>query len=199
VIDMTRQTDERVMGGAMTPGGILLHHTGSTNEAGDYNWLAGESARYSLRRYRDLRGAVSCHQLVKRDGRIIQIVPFSRVAFHAGYSSWLGRVGGNEWMLGIEICNDGEGEEYTQEQYRAVAETIAYNCARFRIPDHQITSHRAVREEWLRKYPGTAEGKSDPVGLDVLRLAREIAEVRAAWPSGWNLRWAEVMGVVVPA
>jgi AmpD protein len=49
----------------------------------------------------DLR--VSAHFLVRRDGELIQFVPCSRRAWHAGASSWRGRDNCNNFSIGIEL------------------------------------------------------------------------------------------------
>jgi N-acetylmuramoyl-L-alanine amidase len=45
--------------------------------------------------------------VIGRDGRIVQMVPFDRVAWHVGASSWEGRVGLNRFSIGIELDNAG--------------------------------------------------------------------------------------------
>jgi AmpD protein len=52
---------------------------------------------------------VSAHTLIRRDGRIIQYVPFNQRAWHAGESSYLGRIRCNDFSIGIEL----EGTEHT--------------------------------------------------------------------------------------
>jgi AmpD protein len=46
---------------------------------------------------------VSAHFLVRRDGTVIQFVPCSRRAWHAGVSSWRGRPRCNDFSIGIEL------------------------------------------------------------------------------------------------
>lgn len=46
---------------------------------------------------------VSAHFLIRRDGRVIQFVPCSRRAWHAGVSSWQGRSRCNDFSIGIEL------------------------------------------------------------------------------------------------
>lgn len=54
----------------------------------------------------DLR--VSSHFFIRRDGRLIQFVPCSRRAWHAGVSRWEGRARCNDFSIGIELegCDD---------------------------------------------------------------------------------------------
>jgi len=49
----------------------------------------------------------SAHLVIGRDGGITQLVPFDTVAWHAGASSWEGRVGLNHYSIGIEMDNAG--------------------------------------------------------------------------------------------
>ncbi|MFZ5524861.1 MAG: 1,6-anhydro-N-acetylmuramyl-L-alanine amidase AmpD [Pseudomonadota bacterium] len=62
---------------------------------------------------------VSAHFLVRRDGHIIQFVPCTKRAWHAGESRWQGRTCCNDFSLGIEL----EGSDYipyTEAQYAAL-------------------------------------------------------------------------------
>jgi len=59
---------------------------------------------------------VSAHCFIRRDGQLIQYVPFHRRAWHAGVSSWQGRTHCNDFSIGVEL----EGTDvapYTEEQY----------------------------------------------------------------------------------
>lgn len=64
------------------------------------NCLDPEAHPY-FREIQDLR--VSAHFLVRRDGELIQFVPCSRRAWHAGVSNWLGRENCNDFSIGIEL------------------------------------------------------------------------------------------------
>jgi AmpD protein len=63
---------------------------------------------------------VSAHCLIKRDGHILQFVPFDKRAWHAGASSFQGVKRCNDYSIGIEL----EGADhipYTQEQYQSLS------------------------------------------------------------------------------
>ena len=60
---------------------------------------------------------VSSHILIKRDGKIIQFVPFNKKAWHAGESVFKGRLNCNEFSIGIEL-EGCEEDDFTQNQYR---------------------------------------------------------------------------------
>jgi AmpD protein len=66
---------------------------------------------------------VSSHVLVRRDGELVQYVPFHRRAWHAGASTYCGRERCNDFSIGIEL----EGSDqvpYEPVQYRRLAELI---------------------------------------------------------------------------
>ncbi len=62
---------------------------------------------------------VSAHCLIRRDGEVVQFVPFKARAWHAGASSFAGREKCNDYSIGIEL----EGSDfvaYTDAQYQAL-------------------------------------------------------------------------------
>ena len=46
---------------------------------------------------------VSSHLLIRRDGELVQYVPFHRRAWHAGVSNYCGREFCNDFSIGIEL------------------------------------------------------------------------------------------------
>lgn len=64
------------------------------------------------------REFVSCHLSIDSTGRIIQQVPFNRVAWHAGASSYKGRPDCNKFALGIEIGNPGPLVKQTDGSFK---------------------------------------------------------------------------------
>ena len=93
------------------------------------NCLDPEEHPY-FREIRDLR--VSAHFLVRRDGELIQFVPCSRRAWHAGISSWMGQENCNNFSLGIELegCDDLPFED---AQYLVLNRLLAELRRRFSI------------------------------------------------------------------
>jgi len=91
------------MGGKFTPKRrrfIIIHYT------------AGPSLEGTLRTFANPKKQVSAHLVIDRDGKIAQVVPFNRVAWHAGASSWKPAgsrkiVGLNNYSIGIELVNAG--------------------------------------------------------------------------------------------
>ena len=83
------------IGGKVQHEYLVIHYTAGSSAEGAVSWLKNERSR------------ASAHLVIARDGRITQLVPFDRVAWHAGMSSWEGRSSLNPYSLGIELANAG--------------------------------------------------------------------------------------------
>ncbi len=67
---------------------------------------------------------VSAHALIRRDGSIVQYVPFAARAWHAGVSQYRGRPACNDFSIGVEL--EGADEvPYTDAQYAALVALAA--------------------------------------------------------------------------
>ena len=67
---------------------------------------------------------VSSHLLIRRNGELVQYVPFEQRAWHAGLSSYRGRDGCNDFSIGIEL-EGSDDEPYEAVQYQVLAESVA--------------------------------------------------------------------------
>ncbi len=66
---------------------------------------------------------VSSHLLIRRDGQLIQYVPFHQRAWHAGVSEYCGRERCNDFSIGIEL--EGTDElPFEDIQYTQLAKII---------------------------------------------------------------------------
>ncbi|HET7755960.1 MAG TPA: 1,6-anhydro-N-acetylmuramyl-L-alanine amidase AmpD [Steroidobacteraceae bacterium] len=75
--------------------------------------------------FREIEGLrVSAHALIRRDGGIVQYVPFGERAWHAGESEYRGRKACNDFSIGIEL-EGTDDTPYTDEQYRQLAALAA--------------------------------------------------------------------------
>jgi AmpD protein len=84
---------------------------------------------------------VSAHFLIRRDGALVQFVRCSLRAWHAGESSWRGRVRCNDFSIGIEL----EGTDvlpYADAQYRVLAALL--RALRRRYPIRAIAGHSDI-------------------------------------------------------
>ena len=88
-----RQSPNR--GGRLDPKYMIMHYT------------AGSSAEGAISALTNKAHKASAHLVIGRDGAITQLVPFDRVAWHAGRSRWLGLEGLNQHSIGIELDNAG--------------------------------------------------------------------------------------------
>lgn len=66
---------------------------------------------------------VSAHFLVRRDGELVQFVPVTKRAWHAGPSVHCGREQCNDFSVGIEL-EGADGVPYAPAQYRALAKLV---------------------------------------------------------------------------
>lgn len=112
-------------------------------------------------------GRVSAHALIRRDGEIVQYVPFIERAWHAGASSWAGRPACNDYSVGIEL----EGTDtlpYEHAQYASLVSVIrALRAAYASLRDAPIVGHSDIA-------PGR---KTDPgESFDWQELRRRLAE-----------------------
>lgn len=87
---------------------------------------------------------VASHLLIRRDGQVIQYVPFHLRAFHAGVSCFNGRTNCNDFSIGIEM----EGSDYvgfTNVQYEQLIEVIKILCVAYPDLNYQnITGHQHI-------------------------------------------------------
>lgn len=117
------------------PDMIVLHYTGMQT---------GEAA---IARLRDPEAKVSSHYVVEEDGRIFQLVPEERRAWHAGVSSWKGQTDINGRSIGIEIVNPGHEFGYRafpEAQIATVIDLVSDIRGRWKVEDGFIVGHSDV-------------------------------------------------------
>ena len=120
----------------------------------------------------DLRGVkVSAHLLIRRDGTVLQFVPFDQAAWHAGVSEYQGRGQCNDFSIGIELEGTDQGL-FASKQYEQLALIVRELAATYDIPTHRVVGHSDIA-------PGR---KTDPgLGFDwgrfkiALQTGRESA------------------------
>ncbi|WP_346860913.1 N-acetylmuramoyl-L-alanine amidase [uncultured Draconibacterium sp.] len=100
-IDISRATNYGVnsprkdSGTLQNPDTVVLHYTASNNINSDIRTL-----------YESTKEA-SVQFLVDTDGKVYQLMPANRIAWHAGKSRLGNRTGMNKYSIGIEIVNPG--------------------------------------------------------------------------------------------
>jgi N-acetylmuramoyl-L-alanine amidase len=129
--------------GFARPDSLILHYTGMPTAAA------------ALALLRDPAAEVSSHYLVEENGRIVQLVPEARRAWHAGVSCWAGERDMNSASIGVEICNAGHDGGLPAFPDRQIAAAIAL-C-------RDIAERHAVRPERVLAHSDIAPGrKRDP-------------------------------------
>jgi N-acetylmuramoyl-L-alanine amidase len=76
------------------PDSIIIHYTAGRDAKSSATFLAGTVK-------------ASAHLVIGRDGTIYQLIPFNKIAWHAGESTYDGRSGFNNYSIGIELDNAG--------------------------------------------------------------------------------------------
>jgi N-acetylmuramoyl-L-alanine amidase len=71
------------------------------------HFTTGTRIESTIAHFRHIDSGVSTHLLIARDGRVIQFLPFNRIAFHCGYSWWERDSNLNQYSIGIELDNAG--------------------------------------------------------------------------------------------
>jgi len=66
---------------------------------------------------------VSSHVLIRRDGEIVQFVPFHKRAWHAGKSEYNGRERCNDFSIGIEL-EGSDTQPFEPPQYQQLSELV---------------------------------------------------------------------------
>jgi N-acetylmuramoyl-L-alanine amidase len=126
------------------PDMIVLHYTGMPDVEGAIAQLCTAGTE------------VSAHYIVLEDGRIVQSVPESKRAWHAGVSSWAGEEDINSCSIGVEIINRGHDWGYPDFPLRQIAAVIAL-CRgimlRRKVPSHRVLGHSDVAPS-RKKDPG---------------------------------------------
>jgi N-acetylmuramoyl-L-alanine amidase len=114
---------------------LVLHYTGM------------EDSTAALKRLCRVGTDVSAHYVVMENGRIVQCVPESRRAWHAGHASWAGETDINSCSIGIEIANPGHDYGYPDFPARQIAAVTAL-CrsimTRHRIPPDRVLAHSDI-------------------------------------------------------
>lgn len=112
---------------------------------------------------------VSAHLLIRRDGSIIQFVPFHRRAWHAGPSCFEGRERCNDFSIGIELEGTDEGD-YDDRQYAVLVDVVEALCSAYpKLSPERIAGHSDIAPgrkkdpgpgfEWRRLDSLTAGGR----------------------------------------
>ena len=74
----------------------------------------------AIKKLCDTKSKVSSHYFIKKDGKVLNLVPDLYEAWHAGKSSWKNYVLLNKYSIGIEIHNPGHNYGYKEFSKRQI-------------------------------------------------------------------------------
>ena len=112
---------------------------------------------------------VSAHLLIRRDGELVQFVPFNRRAWHAGQSQFRERERCNDFSIGIEL-EGSDDDPYSDAQYAALIAVVAALASAYpALTTRRIAAHSDIAPgrktdpgpafDWLRLYDGLRTGE----------------------------------------
>ena len=123
---------------------IIIHYTGMKNELS------------ALNRLTDFKSKVSAHYFIKKNGKILNLVPDLYEAWHAGKSNWKNIKSLNRYSIGIEIQNSGHEnfyEKFSDKQMNSVKKLLRFLTKRYRVNCKNILGHSDIAPN-RKKDPG---------------------------------------------
>ena len=114
---------------------LILHYTGMPDDGEALQWLCNPLSQ------------VSAHYFVFGDGRVLQLVPEARRAWHAGVGQWDGETDVNSSSIGIEIANPGHPgglPPFAQAQIESVVGLAKDIVTRWRMAPERVLAHSDV-------------------------------------------------------
>tara|TARA_B100000212_G_scaffold189429_1_gene142814 strand:- start:92 stop:823 length:732 start_codon:yes stop_codon:yes gene_type:complete len=123
---------------------IIIHYTGMKNELS------------ALNRLTNYKSKVSAHYFIKKNGKILNLVPDLYEAWHAGISNWKNIQSLNRYSIGVEIQNSGHEnfyEKFSDKQIKSVKKLLRFLTARYRVNRKNILGHSDIAPD-RKKDPG---------------------------------------------
>lgn len=114
---------------------VIIHYTGMQSEID------------SLKRLKNPKFKVSCHYLINRKGKIIQMVKEKDIAWHAGKSKWKKFTNLNSNSIGIELVNKGHKfgyQSFPKIQIKTLIALCKYLKNKYRIKNENFLGHSDI-------------------------------------------------------
>ena len=149
----------------LTPQGVVIHETGNTK---------GADAEAHFKYWDGNSVAKSSAHVVLDNKKIIQLIPYTERAWHAGKTA-------NGKYIGIEICRlvPFDKAEFDAEWEAAVGLTAAIFrdvLGVFHIDEDNLLSHREVSDRWKETDHTDPDGYFAQGGKSMDDFRREVAE-----------------------
>jgi N-acetylmuramoyl-L-alanine amidase len=114
---------------------VILHYTGMQSEI------------ESINRLKNPRYKVSCHYLITRKGKIIQMVKDKNIAWHAGKSKWKNFKNLNSCSIGVELVNRGHKfgyQNYPKSQINSLLNLCKNLKKKYSIKKENFLGHSDI-------------------------------------------------------
>ena len=114
---------------------VVIHYTGMQSEI------------ESIKRLKSTKCKVSCHYLINRGGKIIQMVKDNNIAWHAGKSKWKKLVNLNEYSIGIELVNKGHQfgyQNFSAKQINSLILLCKFLKKKYQIKKENFLGHSDI-------------------------------------------------------
>jgi N-acetylmuramoyl-L-alanine amidase len=128
---------------------IILHYTGMKKES------------KAIKRLCDSKSKVSSHYFLKKNGKVLNLVPDLYTAWHAGKSEWKKIKSLNQYSIGIEISNPGHDHGYkkfSSNQISSLIKLLKYLIKRYKINKQNILGHSDIapnrKKTQEKNFPG---------------------------------------------
>ena len=106
-----------------------------------------QSAIESINWLKNPLSKVSCHYLIDKKGKIIQMVPENKIAWHAGKSMWKNFIDLNKKSIGIELVNKGHRfgyENFTVIQINSLIKLCKLLKKKYKIKTENFLGHSDI-------------------------------------------------------
>tara|TARA_A100000164_G_scaffold375321_1_gene410112 strand:+ start:912 stop:1655 length:744 start_codon:yes stop_codon:yes gene_type:complete len=123
---------------------IIIHYTGMKKEI------------EAIERLCDSESKVSSHYFIKKNGKVLSLVPDLYTAWHAGESSWKKFKSLNKYSIGIELSNPGHHYGYKRfpsKQIFSLVNLLSLLTKKYNIKKHNILGHSDIAPN-RKKDPG---------------------------------------------
>ena len=123
---------------------IVMHYTGMQSEI------------ESLKKLCNPKSNVSCHFFINRSGKIFNLVPEEKIAWHAGQSRWGNLSKLNKYSIGIEISNKGHKwgyQKFSKKQLSNLVTLCKKLVSKYSILRRNVVGHSDIAPQ-RKKDPG---------------------------------------------
>ena len=123
---------------------IVIHYTGMYSE------------KKAIQKLTNNKSKVSCHYFIKKNGKVILMVPELYAAWHAGVSNWKNLKSLNKYSIGIEVHNKGHEHGYhkfNKAQINSIISLCKKLIKKYKIQSRNILAHSDISYN-RKKDPG---------------------------------------------